>query len=69
MPSHNHTIGFQSSYDDDGNTGSEIATAADGREQGPYRTDGVFDVGNTGEGKPHNILPPYYVLYYIIKIK
>ena len=68
MPNHTHSIGFQSSYDDNGNEGTRIVTN-DNREDGKYMTDNVFNIGGTGGGMPHENRPPFYALQFIIKAR
>ena len=66
IPSHNHVAKFHATEDDNGHldeygvpTGINPATV--------FRSD-VITVENTGGGKPHNNLPPYYVLAYVIRV-
>jgi len=53
MPSHSHTLGYKS--DGSGGGGS-----------GPNKT-GTINTDETGGGLPHNNMPPYYSLCYIMK--
>ena len=58
MPPHSHTINCVQNLRGGGSDGQVRADGA------PTRSTGV-----TGGGKPHNILPPYYALCYIIKMQ
>jgi hypothetical protein len=55
IPSHSHALGY-GSY----NTGPYLASLSNG-------IDNRNPVGNTGGDQYHNNMPPYYVLYWIIK--
>lgn len=57
MPKHSHDIGY---YD---GSSSNTLLCADSGAQG-RRT----SVGATGSSQPHNNMPPYYALYYIMKL-
>lgn len=59
MPSHSHQLAIQSKT---GNTGDLIAIT-----RGAYRLDSL-GMSSTGGSQPHNNMPPYYVLYYIMRI-
>lgn len=59
MPSHSHRIGFDQMWEFGGKT--SIATT----KGGPYGGDGY--INNTGGDQPHNNMPPYVVVNYIIK--
>ena len=82
MPSHTHGYEFESSWDDDGNQGTRIASANDREDAGKVKQDNngnktgssqnvasSLTIYFNGGDAPHNNLPPYYALYYIIKIK
>lgn len=53
MPSHSHTLEYR-------------ADGAGGGGAGPNKT-GTINTGETGGGLPHNNMPPYYSLCYIMK--
>jgi len=63
IPSHQHSFGI----------GANAATQANGDRvqagyRGPYSIDASWSVTTTGGGQPHNIMQPYLVLNYIIKV-
>lgn len=64
MPSHNHVWNYNIEGDDSGSGGShnEFTKVA-----GPYSGGGVYPIANTGGGLPHNNMPPYMALVWIIK--
>ena len=59
MPSHSHQLAITSRT---GTTGDIIAIT-----RGEYRFDSL-GMSSTGDNQPHNNMPPYYVLYYIMRI-
>jgi microcystin-dependent protein len=66
MPSHNHfaSCGFANS-----SGGAPIGYSTnDGWANGPPQNTSKQNAGNTGGNQPHNNMPPYYVLAYIIKL-
>lgn len=63
IPSHSHTfgLGWGWSYDDVGGAKYWRLSGSDGGWQG-------LSTDATGGGKPHNNMPPYYALCYIMKL-
>lgn len=61
IPSHTHSYWDTRQYIGSGNT-----IASSSWNNNTVTGGGV--TGATGSGKPHNIMPPYYVLTYIIKL-
>jgi hypothetical protein len=58
MPTHNHNVSGAVAW---GGSGP-------GYSGGGNKIDGSISVSQTGGGKPHNNMPPYYVLAYIMKL-
>lgn len=63
MPSHKHTI-----YSLTGDGSYHSMPTSDGRSNTTKNTLGSNTCSNTGGNQPHNNMPPYYVLYYIMRI-
>lgn len=59
MPRHNHTIAIQRSN----TAGSEMAIEWSNRS-----STSSASTRNEGDGEAHNNMPPYYVLYFIMKL-
>ncbi len=73
LPSHSHNIIYGSSHvsaqkvtttSQEKNGTSKIRTSADSDDS----NGGYIQIDSTGAGQPHNNMPKYYVLAYIIKI-
>jgi len=69
MPSHNHSNNIRRGCGNENGVGDVTSFNCD---RGHQRTQNIITIGNTGgqnDGttKPHNNMPPYYVLTYIIK--
>jgi microcystin-dependent protein len=63
MPSHSHQYVWGSSRWGDGNEGGRGATAGWGWNSTVETTR-----ANPGGNQPHNVMPPYYILAYIMKL-
>ena len=59
IPSHNHTVPLDTTWYVNGNGNS---TGGNLRDNGPVNS------SYTGGGAAHNNLPPYYAIYYIMKL-
>ena len=67
MPAHTHqqsvnTVGYEADY----NSASEAMAAPNNSKNNGSQT---FTTGTAGGGTPFNMMPPYYVLAYIIRVQ
>jgi len=71
MPSHNHWMDFKMNkwyqHDGWGQQNNRFGTISNGRLDTWTNNTGQFSMHNKGGDAPHNNMPPYYVLTYIIK--
>ena len=65
MPRHNHNVRVARDHNGSGRSQYHLTTT-DGEDEN-YDSDGVSQE-NRGGNAPHNNMPPFYVLIYIMKI-
>lgn len=59
MPTHRHNVSY---YADSGSYSDVMRSAGNGKSTK------AFSSSSVGDGYPHNNMPPYYVLCYIMKL-
>jgi microcystin-dependent protein len=64
MPPHSHTTTITYYNENGGNIGNPWGSGNAGSPEGNY----IFTTGNAGGNQPHENRPPYFALYWIMKI-